>query len=324
MKPLLKRILIMGFIETVNHSAIILTEGAVIERLHRDPSIELDPHILNAGLIHENKGRRALEKIYRNYIGVGLKYNLPILLAAPTWRANPDRIEASGCRGHEKINADCVRFLQSIRNTYDDYSKLMFIGGLMACRGDAYRPEEALTEPDAADFHKPQAAMLAESGVDYLMAATLPAVSEARGMAKTLSDLRIPYVISFVIRPDGTLLDGTPLHRAIDQIDSTTEHPPFFYLINCVHPSVFARGLGRETEISKSIRKRVLGLQANTSSRSPEELDGLEQLDGSDPDKFAEEMLDLHHQFGIKVIGGCCGTDHRHIHAIAARFGKLY
>jgi len=91
---------------------------------------------------------------------------------------------------------------------------------MMTCRGDAYRPEEALTESDAADFHKPQAAMLAESGVDYLMAATLPAVSEARGMAKTFSDLKIPYVISFVIRPDGTLLDGTPLHRAIDQIDS--------------------------------------------------------------------------------------------------------
>ena len=314
----------MSFVETVKNSQIILTEGAVIERLHRDPSIELDPHILNAGLVYDNKGRRALEKIYRQYIEVGLKYDLPILLAAPTWRANPDRVEASSCHDRETINADCVRFLQSIRNTYDDYSKLIFVGGLMTCRGDAYRPEEALTEPDAADFHKPQAAMLAESEVDYLMAATLPAVSEARGMAKTLSDLRIPYVISFVIRPDGTVLDGTPLHRAIDQIDSTVQHPPFFYFINCVHPTVFAQGLGREVEVSKSVRKRLLGLQANTSSRSPEELDGLEQLDGSEPDKFADELLDLHHQFGIKVIGGCCGTDHRHIQAIAARFSKIY
>jgi homocysteine S-methyltransferase len=319
MTPLPDRILTVSFVETINNSPIILTEGAVIERLHRDPSVELDPHILNAGLVYEKKGRRALEKIYRQYIEIGLKYSLPILLGAPTWRANPERIEASSCHDHETINTDCVRFLQSIRNTYDDYSKLIFIGGLMTCRGDAYRPEEALTESEAADFHKPQATMLAESGVDYLMAATLPAVAEACGMAKTFSNLRIPYVISFVIRPDGTVLDGTPLHQAIDQIDST-QHPPFFYLINCVHPSVFVRGLGRQTEMSKPVRKRLLGLQANTSSRSPEELDGLEQLEGSDPDKFAEEMLDLHHQFRIKVIGGCCGTDHNHIQAIAAKF----
>jgi len=299
---------------------MILTEGAVIERLHRDPSIELDPHILNAGLIYDDLGRRALEKIYRQYIAVGLKYNLPILLSAPTWRANPDRIEASRFQLLETINADCVRFLQSIRETYDDDSNSIFISGLMTCRGDAYRAEEALAVQEAADFHKSQAAMLAESKVDFILAATLPAVSEARGIAAAIADLDTPYVISFVISPNGNVLDGTPLHRAIDQIDSTIQHPPFFYLVNCVHPTVFAQGLGREVEMSKSIQNRLLGLQANTSSRSPEKLDGREQLDGSEPEAFAEELLDLHHQFGIKVIGGCCGTDQRHIMAIAEKF----
>jgi len=314
----------MNFVETITSSPIILTEGAVIERLNRDPSVDLDPHILHAGLIYDHKGRMALEKIYRQYIEIGLKYNLPLLLAAPTWRANPDRIKASRFDRHETINADCVRFLQSIRHTYNDYSKLIFIGGLMTCKGDAYRPEEALSEPGAADFHKRQAGMLAESGVDYIMAATLPAVSEARGMATAIADLGIPYVISFVIHPDGAVLDGTPLHRAIDQIDSNHQHPPFFYLINCVHPTVFGQALDREAGISKSVQKRLFGLQANTSSRSPEELDDLDQLDGSEPEGFAKELLALHHKFGIKVIGGCCGTDQRHIEAIAARFSKIY
>jgi homocysteine S-methyltransferase len=310
----------MNFVKAINSSPIILTEGAVIERLNRDPSIDLDPHVLNAGLIYDDKGRLALEKIYRQYIEVGLKYNLPILLTSPTWRANSDRIEASIFHRLETINADCVRFLQSIRNTYNDYSTLIFIGGLMACKGDAYRPEEALSVPDAKDFHTPQANELAESDVDFIMAATLPAVTEARGMAAALSDLGIPYVISFVIGPDGSVLDGTPLNRAIDHIDSTIQHPPFFYLINCVHPTVFDQALGREVEISKPVRKRLLGIQANTSSKSPEELDGLEQLDGSEPEYFAEELLALHDKFKIKVIGGCCGTDQRHIEAIAARF----
>lgn len=314
----------MNFVETINSSPIILTEGAVIERLHRDPSIDLDPYILHAGLIYDDTGRQALERIYRQYIEIGLKYKIPLLLAAPTWRANPDRIKASRLDHRETINADCVRFLQSIRQAYNDYSKLIFIGGLMTCKGDAYRPEEALSEPGAADFHKLQAGTLAEAGVDYIMAATLPAVLEARGMATALADLGIPYVISFVIGPDGAVLDGTPLHSAIDQIDSITQHPPLFYLINCVHPTVFDQALTREVNVSRSVQKRLLGIQANTSSKSPEELDGLEQLDGSDPESFAEELLALHHKFGIKVIGGCCGTDQRHIEAIAEGVSKIY
>jgi S-methylmethionine-dependent homocysteine/selenocysteine methylase len=283
----------------------------------------LDPNILHAGLIYDDRGRMALEKIYRQYMDIGQKYNLPLIVSAPTWRANPDRIEASVFDRGETINADCVGFLQSIRNTYDEYSKCIFIGGMMACHGDAYRPQEALSEKDAEDFHKPQAVMLAESEVDFIMAATLPAVKEARGMATAIADLGLPYIISFVIRPNGAVLDGTPLHKAIDQIDSINQHPPFFYLINCVHPAVFGQGLGHEVEISKSVQKRLLGLQANTSSRSPEELDGLERLDSSEPEGFADDLLALHHKFGIKVIGGCCGTDHHHIEAIAARFNKF-
>jgi homocysteine S-methyltransferase len=131
----------MDFVETINNSPFVLTEGAVIERLNRDPAIELDPHILHAGLIYDDNGRIALEKIYRQYIEIGIKYNFPTLLSAPTCRSNPERINASHFQRHKTLNADCVRFLQSIRNSYKDYSKNIGIGGMMACRGDAYRPE---------------------------------------------------------------------------------------------------------------------------------------------------------------------------------------
>ena len=314
----------MNFVETINSSPFILTEGAVIERLNRDSSIELDPQILHAGLIYEDSGRMVLEKIYRQYIDIGLKYNFPILLSAPTWRANPERIAASRYQQHKTINADCVQFLQSIRDDYADYSNYIFIAGMLACRGDSYRPQEALSESDAREFHSAQAVMLAESGVDFIMAATLPAVSEARGIATAMAALGIPYVLSFVIRPNGVVLDGTPLHNAIDQIDSLQQRRPFFYSVNCVHPTVFRQALEHEVGASKSVQKRLFGLQANTSARSPEELDGLEQLDGSEPLGFAEDLLALHHKFGFKVIGGCCGTDHRHIEAIAARFHDIY
>ena len=49
---------------------MILTEGAVIERLRRDPSVQLDPEVANAALIYEPHGAQALAAIYRQYLDV--------------------------------------------------------------------------------------------------------------------------------------------------------------------------------------------------------------------------------------------------------------
>jgi S-methylmethionine-dependent homocysteine/selenocysteine methylase len=194
----------------------------------------------------------------------------------------------------------------------------------MACRGDAYRPQEALSQTDAKSFHQYQAHALAQANVDFILAATLPAVSEALGLAEALSDCGVPYILSFVIRDDGAVLDGTPLHKAVERIDSSADPKPLCYSVNCVHPSVFKQGIGEEINRCESIKNRVLGFQANTSSKSPEELDGLDYLDTTAPAEFGESMLALHQNFGIQILGGCCGTDHRHIEEIAYQICNPY
>ncbi|MDM8525719.1 homocysteine S-methyltransferase family protein [Desulfococcaceae bacterium HSG8] len=309
----------MNFRNTIKNSPLVLTEGGMVERLRRDTSVRLDQFIVHAGLIYNDEGRRVLERIYRQYIDIGLKYKLPMMALAPTWRANPERIQQSDFYNYKNINKDCVEFLNGIRETYVDYAEQIFIGGMIACRGDAYMPGDALSKEDAARFHRPQVRLLAEAGADFIKAATLPALSEAAGMALAMAECDIPYILSFVIRPDGTILDGTPVHEAIEKIDSETDPAPFFYMINCVHPSVFEKGIGHEAGISRSAIKRISGFQANTSSKSPEELDGLSYLDTTDPGEFADSMTGLHKRFGIKILGGCCGSDNRHIEAIAER-----
>lgn len=300
-------------------STVILTEGGVVERIKRDPTVELDPYIGHSGLIYDSKGREVLTKIYREYIDIGEKYNLPFLSLAPTWRANPERIKKSIFNKYENINKDCVDFLKGIQSSYSNYSKLIFIGGLMACRGDAYRPEEALSKEDARIFHTEQASLLTQSGVDFIKVATLPSVSEAYGMASAISEHNIPYILSFVINPDGTILDGTPIHEAIELIDARVHKSPIFYMVNCVHPTIFDQAMSQEIKVSKYIKERILGLQANTSSKSPDELNDLAYLDTSEPDEFGELMVSLHHRFGIKILGGCCGSDGNHITQIAKR-----
>jgi homocysteine S-methyltransferase len=123
--------------------------------------------------------------------------------------------------------------------------------------------------------------------------------------------------VSFVITRNGAVLDGTPLHEAVEKIDSRIDPKPLCYAVNCVHPAVFEHGIAQEINHSKWIENRLLGFQANTSSKSPEELDGLDYLDTTAPAEFAESMLVLHQNFGIRILGGCCGTDHRHIEEIA-------
>jgi len=302
-------------------SPIILGEGAVIERLRRMPDICLDEHVVNSALIYDDHGRAALARICRQYLEIGLNYHLPLLLSTPTWRAGRERIAAAGLAGRD-LNGDNFRFLDALRREQGDYGKSVIIGGLMSCRGDAYKPEEALSAPDARAFHAWQAEALAAAGVDLLLAATLPALSEAIGLAQAQAATGLPYLVSFVARPEGTLLDGTPLKTAVAVIDSQVSPRPLAYLVNCTHASVFRRAVTHESNSSPLVRERVIGLLANTAALSPEELDNSAELVEEAPETFGTDVAALHGELNMKVLGGCCGTDDRHIACLARRLAE--
>jgi homocysteine S-methyltransferase len=309
------------FLESVRSSPVILTEGAMIERLRRDATVPLDPRVLHAGFIYSARGREVLGVRYREYLDIGRAAGLPMIVCTPTWRANPTRLREAGLAERE-VNGDGARFVDSIRKEYGAYATQVFIGGLIGCKGDAYKPNEGLSTDEAAAFHHVQVTALAAAGVDFLFAATLPSVAEALGIALAMAVRRIPYALSFVVRRDGALLDGTPLHEAVARIDASVGPPPSFYLINCVHPGVFEEAMVSELSRAPRLAERVIGLQANTSAKSPAELDGLAVLDAERPAVLADSMVRLHRRLGTKILGGCCGTDHRHIAEIAKRIGE--
>src|SRR5512133_3626933 len=198
------------FAQFLDNSPVILGEGAVIERLRRNDDLELDPYLVNSAFIYEDAKRAALESICRQYLDIGREFGLPLLMSTPTWRASRERIAAAGYAGVD-VNGDNVRFLEGLRESYGGYGKQIAICGLMSCRGDAYKPAEALAVDDACEFHAWQAGKLAAAGVDVLLAATLPAFSEASGLALALAAAGQPSILSFSGRPDGTPLAGPPL-----------------------------------------------------------------------------------------------------------------
>ena len=301
----------------------ILGEGAVIERLRRETDFELDPHVVNSAFIYDGARRAALEAIYRQYLDIGVEFDLPLMLSTPTWRASQERIAAAGYADRD-VNGDNFRFFDALRRRYGAYAQKVAICGLLSCRGDAYDPNQALSTAEAQAFHTWQAEKLAAAGVDFLLAATLPAMGEALGLARALASTGTPYIISFIARPEGTLLDRTPLKTAVAAIDAQVDPAPLAFLVNCTHASIFRSALLHETHSSAQVRERVCGLLANTAALTPEELDNSDRLIEEAPEAFGRSVAGLKKELGMKLLGGCCGTDHRHIRQLAMHLaGRL-
>jgi len=293
---------------------LVLTEAAVIEPLRRSKQVALHPTLENALLIYGEAGKRELRTLYRSFIDVAREAGVPILLCTPTWRANRARLAAAGVT--EQVNADAVRFLQGLREEAGPWAGQILVAGMIGCKNDCYRPEEGLAEREAETFHRWQIGELADAGADLLLAATLPALPEATGIARAMAATPVPYVISFVIDREGKVLDGTSLEEAFRTIDGAVSRPPLGYMVNCSYPSFLKAG-----EQPRSVLSRLIGYQANASSFDHAQLDGADALQAEDVSAWGDLMVELNRTYGVKVLGGCCGTTDEHLRYIVRHLG---
>jgi len=293
----------------IDKNNLILIEAAIVERLRRSGQIELHPSLVHAPFIYDDVGKVELENLYRGYISIALEAEVPILLITPTWRANYERVKSAEV--NSSINADAVRFMLDLREGYGSDASMIKIGGAVGCKNDCYRPEEGLTSSESERFHSWQIDHLAQAGVDYLLATTLPNVNEAIGIAKAMEKTGVPYIQSFVIDRNGLVLDGTDLWDAIRLVDSETTHQPLCHMVNCSYPTFL-----HSEEQPQALFTRLLGFQANSSSLSHSELDGSSELQIEEVPIWADEMLKLNREYGVKILGGCCGTDDTHLRSL--------
>ena len=304
----------MDLAQCIRQNNSILMEGALGERLKREHRLAFDPDVAMARLCRDPRGAAALRHLWGQYLRIAEAHGLPFLAATPTRWANRERVELAGLDG--SIIRDNVRLLRSIQA---GSGTEMYVGGLMGCRGDAYTGEGALSAAEARAFHSWQAEQFRAAGADFLYAGIMPTLPEALGMAQAMSTAGLPYIISFTIQRDGRLIDGTSIHDAISRIDGETDRPPLCYMANCVHPAIVREALLRPFNRTGTVQSRFQGVQGNTSPLSYAELDMAADLHTSPPEPFAEAMLRLREVGDIRIFGGCCGTDDRHMEAIARR-----
>lgn len=302
----------MNFISCFETSPVLLMEGALGERLKREYNLLSDENVGLADIIYRDGGKEALHTLWTQYLDIAVKYNLPFLAATPTRRANKERVFKAGY--DEDIVFDNVSFLKKLKNTT---AAEMFIGGLMGCKGDAYKATGILQSDEAQEFHFWQADLFRQAGVDYLYAGIMPAVSEAIGMAGAMEQTALPYIISLMILENGKLPDGTTIHDAILQIDQCVGRKPICYMTNCVHPDILYKALCYDFNQTSLVRQRFHGIQANTSALPPEKLDNSIELKYSDDKELGQSIRRLAGIISLKIVGGCCGTDNSHINQIA-------
>ncbi len=288
-------------------------EAAIIERLRRNPLVELHPEIMNAPLIYDDAGKQAMYKIYEKYLNVSKELPIPFVICTPTWRTNKERVMNSSFS--LRINQDAVQFMKEIRSVYGKNQSLIKIGGLLGCKNDCYKPEEGLSAFQAEVFHAWQIESLKEGEVDFLFASTLPNVDEALGIANAMSATSIPYMLSFVINRKGEVLDSTPLHKAVQWIDDNVSNPPLGYLCNCSYPTFLCA-----EKQPPELFKRLIGYQANASSLDHAQLEGSNEVKAESVQDWTKDMWDLHEKYGLKILGGCCGTGTEHLRALANKY----
>ena len=271
-----------------------------------------------AALLDTAEGRQDLRDYFERYIAIARKTGRGFVLDAPTWRAGAAWAGALGqtLKDVLETNTRAVAFVRAIRERHEDEACPILINGLVGPAGDAYAPDSEVSAEEALLIHAPQIHALGKAGVDLISAMTLTHAAEAVGIARAAKEIDVPVVISFTLETDGRLPSGQTLADAIEEVDQATDSAPIYYMINCAHPDHFRDTL----EAGAGWAQRIGGVRSNASRMSHAELDEAEVLDDGDPVELGRLSGDLTKWLpNLRVIGGCCGTDHRHVGCIAAQ-----
>jgi S-methylmethionine-dependent homocysteine/selenocysteine methylase len=275
------------------------------------------PHFASFALLDSEAGRAALTRYFAHFADLAKEAGTGLVLDTATWRANMGWAAAMGLDAAAigDANRAAVSFARECRNRFETDGLPILINGVIGPSGDGYRIDTGLTPQEAEDIHAIQIAALAEGGVDMVSAVTMTTPAEAIGIARAATRHGLPHALSFTLETDGRLPNGQTLAAAIGEVEAATGDSALFYMVNCAHPTHFMGVLDGDWSA------RIGGIRANASRMSHAELDAMTELDDGDPDEFGRLYRDLGKLLpNLHLIGGCCGSDHRHVGAASAHF----
>jgi S-methylmethionine-dependent homocysteine/selenocysteine methylase len=293
---------------------VLLTDGGMETTLVFLDGIEL-PAFASFPLLETDDGRAALSRYYEPYLDVARRHGTGFVLEAATWRANPNWGAQLGYSLDDlaEANRRCVDFVAAIAEREEESGRPFVVNAPFGPEGDAYDPASRMSVDEAERYHAWQAGVIAGTEADMITGLTITYVEEAIGIVRAAVAAGMPVVMSFTVETDGRLPTGQPLAEAIEQVDAETDGAAAYFMVNCAHPTHFVAVLDEPGPWD-----RVQGIRANASTKSHAELDESEELDDGDPADLAQQYLTIGERLPhLTVLGGCCGTDHRHVGSVA-------
>ena len=294
---------------------LFLTDAGLETILVFHEGVDL-PCFASFPLLKTEAGMKRLRAYYDGFARLAVSNGVGMILEGATWRANPDWGAKLGfdVKALVEINRLSVELMLETRRAFETAQSPMPISGNIGPRGDGYDPGKVMTPKEAEDYHGAQVRVLAETAADYVSAFTITNTPEAIGIARAAKAAKVPVVISFTLETDGKLPTGQSLKDAIAEVDAAADSYISSFMINCAHPTHFDRVLEKDAAWVERIR----GIRANASCRSHAELDAAADLDAGNPAELGRQYADLLKLMPqLTVLGGCCGTDFRHVEAIS-------
>lgn len=288
-----------------------ITDGGIETALIFLQEIDL-PLFAAFPLVANHEGIAQLKAYYQPFIDIARAYKAGFILDTPTWRCSRGWAEKLGytVQDAQFFNEASVKLMSEIRDRNATADTPIVINGAIGPQDDGYNPANLMSIGEAEEYHRHQVEVFARSQADMVSAVTLTYPEEAIGITRAAVKAGIPAAISFTVETDGRLPTGASLQEAIETTDAETYGAPVYYMINCAHPSHFSHVIGGEA----AWMRRIYGVRANASCMSHAELDSATELDDGNPREFGRDYVELQRKLSnLRVYGGCCGTDHRHI-----------
>ncbi|HRJ57892.1 MAG TPA: homocysteine S-methyltransferase family protein [Anaerolineales bacterium] len=301
---------------------LFLSDGGIETTLIFHDGLDL-PDFAAFHVLKTPAGEAALRKYFRAYVDLAKRFGTGLVLESATWRSSPDWGARIGYSLEEldEANRKAIWLLEEIRKEYQTERTPIIVSGCVGPRGDGYVPGDVMSAKEAEDYHHRQIEIFAKSSADLVTAITMNYVEEAVGIAQATKKTGIPVVLSFTVETDGNLPTGQTLKSAIQQVDKETGGYPAYYMINCAHPTHFEHVVSDGGDWLQRIR----GIRANASHMSHDELNEAPELDEGNPVELGMQYARLKQRIPtLSVMGGCCGTDHRHIEQIATACIPLF
>ncbi len=295
--------------------ALLLTDGGLETSLIFHQGLDL-PCFAAFTLLDDEAGRAALRAYYAPYLALAAEHGVGFVLDTPTWRANPDWATRLGYAPDalDAANRAAVAFVRALAAETPGAAPIV-ISGAMGPRGDGYVAESLMTAGAAGEYHGRQLGAFADAGADMASAVTMTYAEEAIGIVRAAQAAGLPVAISFTVETDGRLPSGQALADAIEQVDAEPDGAAAYFMVTGAHPTHFEDVLDDDGPW----RERIRGVRANASRMSHAELDEAEELDDGDPAELGAQYAALRARLPrLSVVGGCCGTDDRHVAAISA------